>query len=141
MRTVSVAETDEMGRVVNTPVSEYAANLDNRVKEINELGDSIKTMNSGDITASMDDLKKDARDRALKAFREMSVDKGNITDDDYIAINNSAIEALMERFKLDKLDFDTILKKLAHKPLREILFDPPGKVRQYLCDTQGVGGE
>ena len=73
-RTVSVAETDEMGRVVNTPVSEYAANLDNRVKEINELGDSIKTMNSGDITASMDDLKKDARDRALKAFREMSVD-------------------------------------------------------------------
>lgn len=126
-RTVSVAETDEMGRVVNTPVSEYAANLDNRVKEINELGDSIKTMNSGDITASMDDLKKDARDRALKAFREMSVDKGNITDDDYIAINNSAIEALMERFKLDKLDFDTILKKLAHKPLREICSILPEK--------------
>lgn len=136
-RAVAISDTDAMGRVVNTPISEYTAKLDSRVKEINEMGDSIKTLNMGDIKESVDDMKARAKENAINAFRKMSIDKQNISDDDYIAINNSAIEALMNYAKLDRLDFDVILKKLAHKTLRDICDILPEQfVKIYVTDKE-----
>ena len=121
---VVVTDEDPHGTKVNQPISEYAKSLDDRVAEIKDDVNGnkvIKLINSGDIKANGDELKEKARQEALKACRNLATKKGeNLTDDDYIRINDSAIEALTKYFKLDHLSSDAIMPKLRKMSLAQI---------------------
>ena len=121
---VVVTDEDPHGTKVNQPISEYAKSLDDRVAEIKDDVNGnkvIKLINSGDIKANGDELKEKARQEALKACRNLATKKGeDLTDEDYIRINDSAIEALTKYFKLDRLTSDAIMPKLRKTSLAQI---------------------
>ena len=108
---VVVSEENEDGLNVQQPISEFAKSLDNRIAEIKDAaGNSevIKTLNSGDIVRTTEQLKADAKKQALRAYRELSISKSTedsqqYTDEDYLKINDNAISELMNYFKLDRL--------------------------------------
>ena len=125
---VMVTETGPDGRRVEQTMKEYAAPLDDRIKSIGRVSDDterlIKFVNSGDIQQSLEQAKAEGRERAIKAFRSMSISSGYLDDDDIIAINDEAIEAIRVYLKMDRLDSDRITKdlnRLSMSQLAEIL--------------------
>lgn len=123
-KTMVITETDANGNTLQTPIGEYAKSLDEKVavlKETTEGSEVIKTLNSGDIKKSVEQMKADARDQAIKAFRSLSVsEEEEISDDDYLSINDEAIHSLMSYFKMDRMDSDAAIKKLAKLTMKDI---------------------
>lgn len=120
-RAVMVTETDANGKAVSLPADEYAKSLDKRIVNIKEAGDrALKLVNNGDIKESVAEMKERAKQQAINAFRSLSVDNSEISDDDYIAINDDAIKVLMDYFKMDRMDADVVVKKLSKLSLPQI---------------------
>lgn len=124
-KAMMISESDIDGRTVNLPMVEYVQSMDKKVGILRSAGaDSekfIKLLNTGDIVKSADEMKREAREQALSAFRTLSVAEGiELSDDDYIAINDSAIKNLMDYFKLSRMDADIVIKKLAKMSLSQI---------------------
>ena len=121
---IMVAETAPDGTTVETAISEYAKSLDEKVATImDEDGNArvIKTLNSGEIQQSVESLKAKAKEQALNAYRSLAIkDSDTHTDEDYIEINNRAIQALIDYFKCDKLISDVIISKLNKMTLKQI---------------------
>ena len=123
---VVVEETRENGASIQQPISEYAKTLDERITEItDEAGNNeiIKTLNSGDIIADAEKLKDAAKAQALQAYRQLSRMSGSdqsMSDEEYISINNDAIQSLMNHFKLDRLTTENIIPRLKKMPLKMI---------------------
>lgn len=118
-----VQETDEQGNVVQTPVTEYAKSLDDKVavlKETTEGSEVLKTLNSGDIKKSVEQMKEEARIQAISTFRQLAVTGDEISDEDYLKINDDAIASLMKYFKLDRMNGDVVIKKLAKLTMSDI---------------------
>lgn len=129
--TVLVNDTDNEGHTVQIPAHEYAKSLDGRKvlltgpvhDETREtLETALKVINSGDIERSAEQLREDAKTRAIHMFRTMSVNESTneMDDESYIAINDSAIEALKKFFNTDRLLADDVIKKLRKLPMKTI---------------------
>lgn len=142
---VVVSEENEDGLNVQQPISEFAKSLDNRIAEIKDAaGNSevIKTLNSGDIVRTTEQLKADAKKQALRAYRELSINKSaedsqQYTDEDYLKINDNAISELMNYFKLDRLTTDAIMPRLNKMTLSQICaILPDDFVEIYVTDNE-----
>ena len=123
--TVAVEETNDEGLRTETSLEEATESLDKKVSTIMSTDGPkvLKMVNNGDIKRDVNEIKEQARKQALDAFHSMSVnlpEEEQITDDDYLAINDSAIEALMKEFNMTKLDSNVINKKLQYKSLKQI---------------------
>ncbi len=128
-------QVSEDGSTVNIPLEDYAAILDNKIAKVDDK-DVIKVLESGDIKKSDEDIKREAKSAALKTFREFAVkDVSNITDDEYMVINNNAFEALKNHFGVDKLEADKIIPKLMKMTMQDIVaILPPEFVSFYVED-------
>lgn len=111
--TVVAVETDVNG-TKETATHDYMKNLNDRIATVtNTLGESevLKVINNGDIQASKEELNKKVRENALVAMREIAIDK-NLSEDDYLAINEKAMQALTEYFGMTKVNSDILAMKL-----------------------------
>lgn len=125
---VVVTETGPDGRPVEQTMREYAAPLDDRVREVKNLADNtvklIKTVNDGDIHQSLDEARAQAKDNAIKAFRTLSIvkdEESNLSDEEILGINDRAIRAIQEHFQMSKLDSDEVIAKLGKLGLSQIV--------------------
>lgn len=122
-RRLVVSETTQTGMKKDTGLAEYAKSLDDRMAAITEsapMRETLKLINSGDITKSTEEMKAQTRENAIKAFRELSVTEEDISDDDYMEINNRTFAALQQYFNMERMDADIIVKKLSKLSLRQI---------------------
>ena len=123
-----VTDTDADGKSVQVPAEDFAKSLDERVAEIPGVDEGsvqmLKTINSGDIIKSVEQIKSETKDKALQLFRTMSVNQKateELSDEGYMDINNQAIAAIQKYLGVDKLVADEVTKKLSKLPLRELL--------------------
>lgn len=143
---VVVSDRDEMGNTVDTTIEEYVKSMDEKVAvigtgkphiDLEKADNIIKMMNSGDIKQTAESMKKEAQNRALEAFRALSTGTEEISDDDYLAINDSALAALQAHFNMDRLDSDTLISKLGKMSLREICDILPAEfVKIYTSENE-----
>lgn len=136
-----VTESGIDGADVQHTMSEYVKTLNKRVTVVQDaLGNdrTLKTLNNGDIVADIDKLKADARDTALKTYRSMSVkDALDLTDDEYMAVNDEAIDALLSYFNIDKLTSEVVMPKLKKMTLKQIANILPAQfVSLYINDSE-----
>lgn len=129
---VMVSDRDAMGNAVDTPIEEYADTLNKKYviigngapsvnpQVITEADKIIKMMNSGDIKQSTENIKKETQARALEAFRSLSTNNAELSDEDYLEINDRALTVLQEYFKMERLDADTLLQKMGRMTMRQI---------------------
>lgn len=131
-----VVETGADGSPVRSPVGEFIKELDERVATFNDEV-KLKTVNAGDISASAEQVVADVRNHALEAYRSMSVrDAKEYTDDEYLEINNQALNVIKDHFGLTSLDTTVIsrLNKLSLRDLVKIL--PDEFIDIYVTSTE-----
>lgn len=122
---------------VSTPITEYAAPLDTAIGIIGTGKAPLKLVNTGDVVQSKDDLKRESRERALRTFKDLAVTGDEISDDEIVRINDSALEALKNRFKTGNLTADLVSKNLNKLPLARIVeMLPAAFVRLYTTDAE-----
>ncbi|MCM1295219.1 MAG: hypothetical protein NC311_06730 [Muribaculaceae bacterium] len=134
-----VASTDVNGHRVETPIEEYAEGVDHTFTIPAPGGNGeIKAVNTGDIVQTAEDLKAEARARAIKIYRDLAVDEDeNISDDDIMAINASALAAVKEYLGEDKLDSDKTVRKLSRLSLAKLVEILPDKfIRVYATPNE-----
>ena len=122
---------------VSTPITEYAAPLDNSIKVMDEIKKPFKLVNTGDIVKTKDDLKREERERALKTFKDLAVSGDDLDDDAIVAINDHAIEVLKDYFQTGNLTADIVSKglgKLSFAKIIEIL--PQDFVALYTTEAE-----
>ena len=119
---VLVNDVDANGNQTQTAVQDYMASLDEKVADLISADkvETLKTLNSGDITKGLDELREEAKQKALQAFHSLSVNTNNISDEDYIEINNRTIALLQEKFSMERIDADEIVKRLRRYSLKDI---------------------
>jgi hypothetical protein len=119
---------------------EFTKSLDDRVAMINEGKESLKLVNAGDIQKTVADIKAESRSKAIQMFRNMGVKKADdteISDDDYLAINDSALAALKEFMGTDTLDADKTIKRLSKLPAKQVFSIFPEQFLQvYLTENE-----
>lgn len=121
-----ITETGPDGTKTSIPLKEYASPLDERVTEIQNTADGvnelIKTVNKGDIKQTLEDIKLDARNRAISAFRQLSIQNEGeeSSDDDILRINTAGLEAIQKYMGADRLDSDAMVKRLSKLTLKQI---------------------
>lgn len=140
---VVVSDQDADGNTVQQPISEYAKSLDERVTEIkDQFGNSeiIKTVNSGDIVKSTEELQEEVKNQAIQMYRQLAnqhQENETLTDEQLIDMNNRTIERLMDYFKLPRLTSDDILPKLKKMTLRQLVtILPTDFVYTYISDRE-----
>ena len=140
---VVVSDQDADGNTVQQPISEYAKSLDERVTEIkDQFGNSeiIKTVNSGDIVKSTEELQEEVKNQAIQMYRQLAnqhQENETLTDEQLIDMNNRTIERLMDYFKLPRLTSDDILPRLKKMTLRQLVtILPTDFVYTYISDRE-----
>ena len=123
---VMLTDTDDDGRKVQSPAEEYAKSLDERTIALvgPQHAEALKTINSGDIVQSIDSIREDTKKRALHMFRTMSVGDGantEMSDDDYIAVNDAAIAAIHKYLGVSRTTADFAVNALRKVPMKQIL--------------------
>ena len=138
--TVMVTDSDSEGRAVQVPASEYAKSLDDKVAVIGAGNDMIKTINSGDIMKSVDSIREDAKNRAVHMFRSMAVNQSALAEmdnDSYLEINDAAVAAIQDYFKVERLKADDIVKRMSKLPMQQIMNILPKEFLEiYLTDSE-----
>ena len=122
-RQLIVSETSTSGLKKDTNLVEYAKALDDKVAEITTspgVEKTLKLINSGDIVKGTEEIKAETRKQALKAFKQLSVSEEDISDDDYMKINDRTFAVLQDYFHMDRVDADAIVKKLSKLTLHQI---------------------
>jgi len=118
-----VTETAPDGSSSSVPISEFASPLDDRVAEINSVSDDatevLKTVNSGDIKKTVEDVKAEARANAIQAFRQLSVTDQELSDEEIIEVNNAGLEAVQKYLKVDRINSDEVIQRLRKLSLRD----------------------
>ena len=139
--TVYLSDKDENGEeVAMTSAKEYAKPLDDNqvtIRDIDGIKDTLKVINNGDIEKSIDDVRAEAKQKALSAFKSLAVGANSgIADEDYLAINDRAIADLQawakKKFgttmnnKEGRIDVDRLISYMNRMPLTEIcnIFSP-----------------
>lgn len=136
---VVIAETDEVGRK-ETPVEEYTSSIESRVTRLtNKLGEdtTLRMVNSGDIKKTTEELKADARSRVIGAMKSLSYDQ-SLSDDDYMEINNQAIDAMMKHFNMKTVDADRLAAKMANMGARQIAAILPKRFVDIYCGEDEI---
>ena len=123
-RGVVVTDVDSEGRSTSQPIQEYAKTLDEKVAVIGEAGTDksavIKTLNSGDIGGMTDRMKQEAKAYSMQAYRALSVQHTDLTDEQIDEINEKTFEALKSYFKVNKLYSDVLIPKLKKMPFSQL---------------------
>jgi len=137
--TVVVVNTDMNGHKTQQDVAEYTKKIDD-LNTVIDFGDKqIKAINQGDIRKTVDDVKAEAKTKAITAFRTYSIaeESEDMTDDDILAINDSAIRAIQEYCGVNRVDSDKIIKKLSKMPLPALVaILPKDFVRVYVSQDE-----
>lgn len=137
-----VTETTPEGVSSTIPVETYMENIDKQVKEIRDSAGNFvaKGLNVGDIKKTAEEMKKDAQEQAIKAFREQARDSidVDISDEEIIRINNSAIEAIQKYLKTDRLNSDDIIKAFRRLSLRQISEIIPAEFMQIYVSEKEI---
>ena len=138
---VMVTETAPDGTSSSVPISEFASPLDSRVAEINSVNDNatemLKTINSGDIKKTVDNVKAEARTNAIQAFRQLSVTDQKLTDDEILEVNNMGLESVQKYLKMDRIDSDEVIRKLRKLTLRDFQeFLPEEFINIYVSPSE-----
>lgn len=120
----AVVTTDANGRNAYSTLEDYAKAVDEAKTITGPDGALIKAVNQGDIKQTVEDLKADARARALNAFRSYavatSVDGKDVADDDILRINDDALRAVQGYYGEERLDADKTIKKLSKLSLDQL---------------------
>lgn len=134
-----VVEQGINGEKVSTPVSEYASTLDKRIMEVTNpmtgATEILKSVNKGEINKTLEQAREEGRQSAIKAFKSLARTDNDeeVTEEDYIAINNQTLEAIQAYFHLDRLDTDTVLNKMKKMTIEEMCdFLPEKFVNVYV---------
>ena len=118
---VMVTEMGPDGEPVSTPVGSFLGSIDEKVTKIDE-DKTIKTLNSGEINRTVEQIKNDAREHALQIYRTMANSSNkDITPDDIVGYNNAAIEVLMKEFGVSRLTADIINTKTRRMSLAQLV--------------------
>lgn len=134
-----VNESGTDGQVVSTPVQEFVKSLDDKVKEIDE-NHIIKTLNSGDIQQSMEEIKAQNKARSMEAYKALAtVIDENLTADQIMEINNSALDAIKEKYGLSTLSSDLVSGKIRNLSVKQLAaFLPKPFIDLYLDEKDIV---
>ena len=138
---IMVSESSPDRESVVTPIAESIKSLE-QMKVLDETDEDtrnyLKMINSGDIVPDISQLKKDARDQAIKAFRQMAPEKSQeITDENYLKINDEAINVLMKHFNLEQFQSDIIVRKMSKMTLSQIIaILPESFVDLYISESE-----
>lgn len=122
--TVTTEDADTGAKSVQS-IEDYAKPLDGDVVSLlnTHTGEmeTLKLMNNGDIKKTAMTISDEAKQGALQAFRDLAIASDHeYTDDEIIAINSAAMEAVKKDLHLDKLDADVITRKYARLPLARL---------------------
>ena len=132
-----VTETGADGQPVSQPIQEFVKSIDDKKMQV-DADRAIKTINSGDITRTVDEIKQQTRDRAIKSYRLLAgSSEEELSDDDIMDIHNRAIESLQKAYGLEHLTIEALgprLKKTDLKTLCGLL--PKEYVNIYLTDRE-----
>src|SRR5699024_7712789 len=124
MTTVTTEDADTGAKSVQS-IEDYAKPLDGDVVSLLNTNtgemETLKLMNNGDIKKTAMTISDEAKQGALKAFRDLAIASDHeYTDDEIIAINSAAMEAVKKDLHLDKLDADVITRKYARLQLARL---------------------
>lgn len=121
---VVVTERNADGTKASIPLADYAAPVDEKIGTITAIADDtatmIKAVNQGDIHETIEDVKAQAREQAIKAFKDLSVSDEDMDDDEILRINNLGLKAIQEHFGMERISADDIIKKMRKLSLRQI---------------------
>lgn len=124
---VVVVNTDANGNSSETSIEDYAEGVEGKTIRTPD-GSEVKAVNTGDIVQTVDDMKAEAKARAIKIYRDLAVDEDeNLSDDDIMALNTSALNAVKIYLGEDKFDSDKTIKKLAKLPLAKLVSILPAR--------------
>lgn len=131
------AHTIVTENAVSTPITEYAAPLDKKISMVGAEGARFKQVNVGDIKQSVEDLKVEERERALRTFRDLSVSSEDLSDDAIVSINNGAIMAVAQYIGAERPTAEMVNKHLGKLPLRKLIeILPRGFVSLYITEAE-----
>ena len=138
---VVVTEVGKDGNRVSVPLSEYAAPLDSMVTEIGDVQNAVrnlvKTVNTGDVKRSVSEIKQEAQDKAIRAFRELTITDKEMDDLDIIAVNNAGLAALQKYLGVERINFDAVAKRLYKLTLTQFAeFLPPEFMNIYTTERE-----
>lgn len=141
-----VTEKNDDGTSTSIPVDEFMGTVDEKIREIRDASGEFvaKKMNVGDIKKSAEEVREQAQEKMLQAFRQMSRKKedqeketSELTDEEIIAINDNAIAAIQNYLGVEKLDSDEIIKRFKRLSLRQIAdILPKDFVQIYISDKE-----
>lgn len=122
--TVTTEDADTGAKTVQS-IEDYAKPLDSDVVSLlnTHTGEmeTLKLMNNGDIKKTAISISDEAKQGALKAFRDLAIASDHeYTDDEIIAINAAAMQAVKQDLHLDKLDSEVIARKYARLSLARL---------------------
>ena len=118
---VMVVESGEDGQPVRQPLSSYAENLDQKQVQLDE-NRYLKMLNSGEIAQSVEDIKKDTQERAMRAYREMAIHSNqDMTDEEIVDLNVKVIDSLCKAFGVDTPNVSVFEKRLQKMSLQQIV--------------------
>lgn len=117
---IVVVESGEDGQPVRQSLSSYAESLDKKQVQLDE-NKYLKMLNSGEIAQSVEDIKKDTQERAMKAYREMAIlGDRDMTDEEIIDLNVRVIDSLCKAFGIDTPNANIFEKRLQKMSLQQI---------------------
>lgn len=121
---------------VSTPITEYAAPLDVQIAATGA-DKPFKQVNTGDIVQSIEDQKREARERAIKTFRDLAVSEDELSDDTIVEINNEALESLRTELKVGNLTAELVSSRLGRMNLKAIVGMLPARfVSVYTTESE-----
>lgn len=121
-RETIVREVAADGTELQIPLDDFTKNFDAKVKEINTMAGEMaaKAVHVGDIKRTVEDVKKESREKAVTAFKNLAVTDVTLSDDEIVEINDEAIAAVQAYLKIDKLDSAAITKQMKKLSLNEM---------------------
>ena len=121
-RETIVREVAADGTELQIPLDDFTKNFDAKVKEINTMAGEMaaKAVHVGDIKRTVEDVKKESREKAVTAFKNLAVTDVTLSDDEIVEINDEAIAAVQAYLKIDKLDSAVITKQMKKLSLTEM---------------------
>ena len=120
-----IKDKDETGKEVTTSLDEYTADLNDKIANIsddpNKAKEILRLVDNGDIKANVEKMKQDAHAQMMSAFKAMAVSSDELSETDINKVNEKAIKAIQEHFKMTRLDSDVLAKKLKKYNARQLM--------------------
>ena len=119
-----IKDRDETGKEVTTSLEDYTSDMNDKIANLSnnpeEAKNILRLVDNGDITANLEKVKEDSKNKMMEAFKSMAV-SDELTDDVINAANEKAIKAIQNHFHMDRLDSDILAKKLKKYNARQLM--------------------